>query len=58
MNIMMPNVPTVKETGLTGVNPSAWYGVFVTRRDASRHCCEAVNGRAQDRGRSGTEGKI
>lgn len=25
----LPDVPTVKETGLTGVNPSAWYGVFV-----------------------------
>ncbi len=25
----LPDVPTVKEIGLTGVNPSAWYGVFV-----------------------------
>jgi tripartite-type tricarboxylate transporter receptor subunit TctC len=25
----LPDVPTVKEAGLTGVNPSAWYGVFV-----------------------------
>jgi tripartite-type tricarboxylate transporter receptor subunit TctC len=24
----LPDVPTVKETGLIGVNPSAWYGVF------------------------------
>ena len=25
----LPDVPTVKEIGLTGVNPSAWYGIFV-----------------------------
>ena len=54
----LPDVPTVKETGLTGVNPSAWYRRVRTLRDASGHYREALGGRAKDRSRSRTEAEI